>query len=371
MPTKIHISAKTFMHAHCQIGMHASTLKQHKRMRKHALVHNHVVAASLCDNNVTQDLRHMCEEKKQTQPLDNKTRNTITMKHLPTQLIQYHLLSFCNIETAVTLAQASHQLFASLRHNIHRTEIITSDRFVQLMKQESKQIGRYSCVRVFSVHQLAQLIEHLEQDKRQQNVVEHNGGYSSLNIGNRLCHLNMSFDEPLGNFILPQTLKTLTFGHYFSESLDRVTLPPNLHTLTFGHYFSESLDQVTLPPNLHTLTFGHWFNQSLDRVILPSKLHTLTFGNRFNQSLNQVTLPLNLHTLTFGCWFNQPLDRAQLPPTLHTLTFGSHFNHSLVCLVLPVNLTIRKYGPQLASHLLLPRLRIQYMHTGSSVFMFQ
>ncbi len=347
---------------------------------------------------LSQSLSQSLSHKKRTfghindefKTINNKSVN---MQDLPTQVVQYQLLTFCTTNTAIKLTQASHRLFTTLQHKIRRKEVVSRYRFIQQSQLRSTQIGAFSAVHVQTLHKLTSLITHIAD-------FAHVTGRKL----NPLLYLEVQFNEPPGKIAFPPTLHTLTFGYWFNQSLNQVTLPPHLHTLAFGYSFNQSLDHVTLPRNLHTLTFGSRFNQTLNKDTLPPTLHTLTFGFWFDQSLDKVTLPPTLHTLTFGyCFnhtlyritlppdlhilefkdlFNQPLDKAILPSTLCTLTFGNdfnqsladvtfpaslqmlflgrNFNQSLLGITVPRDLIIQKEGNALAAELLPQGLRIEY-----------
>ncbi len=307
--------------------------------------------------------------------------------NLPTQLMQYQLLPFCNIKAAVKVAQASQQMFTTLRHNIKRTDSITSDTYIQQQSKlmgsktmgskpmgstniiNSKHIGVCSSVTLTTLQQLTNLIQHLQEAQHNDKSASVSKTTSKTASNLHTLTFGYEFNQALDKVILPPTSHTLTFGYDFNQALDQVKLPPQLHTLTFGEEFNQALNRVPLPPTLHTLTFGWNFNQSLDQVKLPPHLHTLTFGFYFNQTLDNVTLPPNLHTLIFGYDFNQALGNVTLPPNLHTLTFGYYFSQSLLHLVMPLpsqllvsnHLVIRKKGKKMPSNLLPPGLNIQYI----------
>lgn len=75
--------------------------------------------------------------------------------------------------------------------------------------------------------------------------------------------------------------------------------------LRFGAQFNQSLSQTVLPEELRSLTFGWRFNH--DGTQFPKKLESLTFGHHFCQSVAGVDWPESLQCLSFGFWFNPSL----------------------------------------------------------------
>ncbi len=301
----------------------------------------------------------------------------IRLCELPHDIVRYHLLSFLIIKSAVKLAQTSCLHFQTLRHQIHRTEVIKCvDLFIQQRLSHTKHIGVCSAVDVVSLKDLHSLLQH----------------HSDANVSKLipLTHLAISFNVQLGEIVLPARLLTLKFGTLFDQSIDQITLPVTLQALYFGWNFNQSVAGIKLPSSLHTLAFGFSFNQSLAGLVLPSRLRTfevvgnfnqsivgvtfpaslrtlvlgrnetLYLAGRFNQSLIGVTFPANLHTLKFGCDFNQSLDGIKIPANLQTIEFGCYFKKSLVGSQFPPLLIIRKKGGFLRDHGLTPELSIVY-----------
>ncbi len=254
--------------------------------------------------------------------IDNVIRTTLNFHCLPTDLIRYQLLPFCNLQSGVKLARASHVFFSALRHNIYRSESVRHDRFMKQSREQSKHIGICSAVFVTHEYDLTRLLEHI----------------AFRPLSHPLLHLEIEFKDTIGTVVLPEHLHTLIFGQAFNQSISRVTFPTSLHTLAFGHHFDQSFDDVILPANLHTLSFGYNFNHTLARVTLPIGLRNLIFGHNFDCSLHDVTLPSQLRTLAFGARFNKPLDNVSLPASLYILTFGFHFNQSLDGITFPTSL---------------------------------
>eukprot|EP00434_Breviolum_minutum_P000936 symbB.v1.2.000824.t1/scaffold49.1/size384103/8 len=137
---------------------------------------------------------------------------------------------------------------------------------------------------------------------------------------------------------LPESLRKLTFAHFFNQGLHHVRLPAGLQSLTFGANFNQSLDNVTWPAGLQSLTFGKNFNQNLYNVTWPAGLESLTLGEYFNQSLENVLWPAGLQSLTFGYCFNQSLDNVTWPAGLQSLTFVGDFDQSLDNVTWPAGL---------------------------------
>ncbi len=258
-----------------------------------------------------------------------------TLHILPSDLVRYQLLPLLNQSSAVRLTQSSQALFHTLRHKIHRTRVVTTNRFIKQSLAHSKHIGVCSNVGVSNRVELDKLLQHIIINQ------------SNTNCQVKLCtllHLYVKFNDYMNDVVLPLSLQTLTFGHCFNPSVASISIPDALHTLSFGRDFNQTLCGVILPLHLDTLTFGYWFNLSLAGVTFPDSLQTLTFGRCFNQSLSGVTFPASLQTLTFGACFNQSLSGVTFPASLKTLTFGFDFNCPLFGIKLPASLQTLKFG---------------------------
>ena len=125
------------------------------------------------------------------------------------------------------------------------------------------------------------------------------------------------FDQPINN--LPQNLKTLELGFYFTQSLN--CLPAKLESLKIVGNFSHTLEY--LPVNLKTLVIGNEFNRKID--LLPASITHLTLGDTFNHSVAK--LPKSLMYLQLGFEFNKCVNK--LPKNLKTIIFGQSFNQAV------------------------------------------
>ncbi len=215
------------------------------------------------------------KENEKLIPSDSAIANKM-LHHLPVDLLRYQLMPNLDRNTSVQLTQTSHSFFDTLCHHIRRTEFVSCERFIQQSNAHSPHTGICSAVRVSSKDELAHLMNH----------VVHNAGNK-----HPLLHLEIEFNELLGDIVLPATLRTLQFASSFNKSIHNIILPASLHTLALGNEFDQSLDKVRLPGCLHTLTFWHCFNQAIDHVLLPANMQTLTFGEYFNKPLSVVNLP--------------------------------------------------------------------------------
>ncbi len=232
----------------------------------------------------------------------NQDKSTMVLLLLPKQLIQYQLLPFCIMKSAVKLTQASRLLFDTLRLLIRREEEVKVDHFVRQSLPTSNRIGVCCFVRITNKRGLRNLLKHYADD--------------CITQVHPLLHLKINLNQPLGDIVLPSSLYTLVFSHHFNQPLAGITLPARLKELSLGNMFNQTLVGITLPSTIHTLTFGNDFNQSLDCVTLPSSLQRLTFGYHFNQLLANVTLPTSLRTLTVGRHFTQSLIDIRLHPDI-------------------------------------------------------
>ncbi len=160
------------------------------------------------------------------------------LHHIPIDIVQYNLLFFLNRKSAVNLTRTSRLLFRTLRLKIHRTQLISVDRFIQQSNSAFKHVGVSSAVMVISKRELQILSKYYTDD-------------NDIKVPTcPLLRLVVNMNEPLGDLVLPEGLCTLEFGFRFDQLLDGITLPSSLHTLIFGFCFKQSLVGINLPSNL-------------------------------------------------------------------------------------------------------------------------
>jgi hypothetical protein len=122
-------------------------------------------------------------------------------------------------------------------------------------------------------------------------------------------------------------IHTIHMSFSFNRSLSCLTYT-SLHTLIIGDMYNTPIGQNVLPDSLRHLCFGEEFNHPFAHGVLPEKLETLIFTrfSMFNHPITHV-LPKSICHLAFGYKFNQPVEH--LPPNIHTIIFGRDFNFTL------------------------------------------
>ena len=90
----------------------------------------------------------------------------------------------------------------------------------------------------------------------------------------------------------------------------------NTSAFIINDTFNQPLKEGDIPNSVQTLTFGYDFNQPLKEGDIPNSVQTLTFGYRFNQPLNN--LPISVKNITFIGISDSSLD--SLPNTIINIT---------------------------------------------------
>lgn len=114
----------------------------------------------------------------------------------------------------------------------------------------------------------------------------------------------------------------------------------NVVKLTFDKSFNQEIGNLILPPSLKILEFGHNFNKSVRNLKLPESLIVLKFGYCFNYPVSNLKLPGLLKYLEFGYRFEFCLTDTRMPDSLEYVLFsGTRKNRGL-----PDNFVLRTYG---------------------------
>ncbi len=144
----------------------------------------------------------------------------------------------------------------------------------------------------------------------------------------RVLRFGDSFDQPVDDLELPDTLETLSFGRWFNQSLSRLKLPSGLRRLEINSlYFNSSLDEVVFPESLEALVINGAASTFKGPKKFPHHLKELRLWDEFNESLE--CLPVGLEKLVLGKRFNQPIDWSDLPASLRHLELGEDFNQPI------------------------------------------
>ncbi len=171
----------------------------------------------------------------------------------------------------------------------------------------------------------------------------------------KLSFRNTSFNQPLTDVTLPNSLRILDLGDWFNESIDRFELPNQLEELHLGVRFTRSIARIKLTDSLRIFYLGRWYYYSRDQLLSwPTNLHKLTIGSlsllssnrkkiRFPDSIRvlcflsemksveNIIWPPFLEELYFIREFDGHIDQTQLPPSLRVLKFGfSVFQNRLI-----------------------------------------
>ena len=163
------------------------------------------------------------------------------------------------------------------------------------------------------------------------------------------------FNQPIGENVLPNSLRYIAFGYDFNQQLGENVLPDSLKTIRFGHNFNQPIGENVLPNSLKTIDFEWRFNQPIEENVLPNSLETIEFGYDFNQPIGENVLPDSLKTIEFGHKFNQPIGENVLPDRLEFIKFDCNFNHLIGENVLPrsikcVEIGMHGYSPTAYNH---------------------
>lgn len=189
---------------------------------------------------------------------------------------------------------------------------------------------------------------------------------------------HLKFDPFSGNMsiILPQHLKSVSFGWYYNQM---TILPPYTTSVEFGHdyntptSFPDSIEHIEfgtlynqttiLPKNLKSVKFGkaydqptifpedmeclkfEWDSRYHQTTILPPHLKYLMFGPMFNEVVN---LPNNLESVHFGYHYNQ---MTILPPHIKNVSFGHMYNQITI---LPPHIEYLYFRANFNQQLILP-----------------
>lgn len=133
-------------------------------------------------------------------------------------------------------------------------------------------------------------------------------------------------------------LISLSFDESFSEEIKQGDLPESLRSITFGEFFSNGgmpIKKGDLPSKVGWLAFGHCFNngdEPFKRGDLPDSIESLFLGDYFTNGFHPVekdSFPSNLRELSFGTGFQnggQPIRKADLPKRLETLLIDRMFS---------------------------------------------
>ena len=191
---------------------------------------------------------------------------------------------------------------------------------------------------------------------------EHNGNHNYSD--NFLLMLNdeehNSFNQEIGENVLPTSLTHLYFSYHFNKPLgNSLNNLVNLTHLMFGCKFNQPIELGRLPPNLIHLMFDTYFNQKIEANVLPQSLTNLIFtpSSKFNKPIELNVLPSNLTHLVFGYKFVRKIKENVLPQSLNYLIFrcSSMYNHELDLTILPNNLTYLCLGRYFYEPIVLPQ----------------
>lgn len=148
-------------------------------------------------------------------------------------------------------------------------------------------------------------------------------------------YFNCDFNEFIGFYDIPETVKSISFGLAFNQNVDY--LPESLDEITFGTDFNQPIDH--LPTNIKIIRFKPYgkFNQFIGN--LPAELEELYLGYSFNKPVDN--LPNKLKKLTFGSDFNKSIDN--IPNTIEFLGLGTGFQQQVEKLPMNLNKIVYKY----------------------------
>ena len=125
------------------------------------------------------------------------------------------------------------------------------------------------------------------------------------------------------NFIIPNTIKYLTFGFLPRNKIS--CIPNSVTHLTFGFYFNHPIKGY-IPNSVTHLVFDTYFNQDIKDCI-PNSVTHLTFDTYFNQDIKDC-IPNSVKYLVFGSNFNQNIKNC-IPNSVKYLIFGDNFNQDI------------------------------------------
>lgn len=175
--------------------------------------------------------------------------------------------------------------------------------------------------------------------------------FSHIFYDNHECNISKNHNY-LTTYLLERTskIKILT-GVY---DIEIVKFTPFLRELTFGASFNKPINNLSLPDSLKCLNFGRDFNQSINGLLLPNSLKYIRFDKwgSFNQ-------PFCLHSqfleeITFGYKFDNSIDNLILCSSLKKITVGMYFDQERIKdMKFPKNLEL-----------------IEQVHYGRSTFSF-
>lgn len=102
------------------------------------------------------------------------------------------------------------------------------------------------------------------------------------------------FDQPIGQGILPDMLKSIEFGHDFNKPIKPNVLPNSLERIRFGCKFSQPIKPSVLPNSLKSIVFSASYDQTIHENVSPNDLNYISFGYNAIRQIGPNVLPDSL-----------------------------------------------------------------------------
>ena len=119
--------------------------------------------------------------------------------------------------------------------------------------------------------------------------------------------------------------KTLTIHCEFNEELKDI--PDDTEIIIFDEdrknnkysKFNQKIKENVLPDSLHTLTFGHYFNQEIKENVLPKSIKKISLYSHCNL-INNLPLQIEEVYINFSYHYTNNKEVNNLPITLEKIT---------------------------------------------------